>query len=173
MRVNVNDLKLSCIKKEDDYSKLVNDLVDDVVRQYSGALDTYIESLLETLKTPYTLSNDQVEDITLRVPLYLYIIASGLETLGVDGDVAKFKKQEVHNEAYMAIEGTIQDKTKYAELRSTKEQVIEMVFSRAYKKLKLKLDATYAIHSSAKKILSKRMIELEIHKFDKGVDKVE
>ena len=151
-----------------DTSSLINELVDEVVKQYSGAFDQYIHEILETkLKHSYDLTNHEIEEITLRIPLYLYLIATGLENLGVDGDVAKFKKQEVHNTAYMAIEGTIQDKTKYAELKSSKEQVIEIVYQRAYKKLKLKLDAAYAVHASVRKILTKRITELELSKSDK------
>lgn len=174
MRVSASELcQIGTLEKESrklkDTSKLINELVDEVVLNYSGPFDAYIQEILETkLKNSYHLTNAEIEEMTLRIPVYLYLIATGLENLGVDGDMAKLQRQEIHNQAYLDIEGTIQDKTKYAELKSNKEQVLEIVYQRAYKKLKFKLDAAYAVHASIRKILTKRITELELSKSDKS-----
>ena len=150
-------------------SDLINQLVDEVVRNYAGELDEYIERVTRLIKNnPNKISDDDVEKMTLKIPLFLYSAASGLESLGVDGDIAKAAKQEVLNEAYMKVEGTIQDKTKFAELQSQKEMLIEIVYSRAYKKLKLKIETANSIYSGVKKVMSKRIAELELSKLDRN-----
>lgn len=166
-RTQYNKLKdrKDAIKKNSD---LINLLVDEVVKQYAGELDEYIERVTRIIKSnPTKISDDDIEKMTLKIPLFLYIAASGLESLGVDGDIAKATKQEVLNTAYAQVEGTIQDKTKFAELQSQQEMLIEIVYSRAYKKLKLKIEIANSIYSGVKKILSKRIAELDMSKMDR------
>jgi hypothetical protein len=114
------------------------------------------------------MSDDELEASVMKIPVFLYFAVGGLESLGIEGDTAKAHKIEVFNKAYADVEGTIQDKTKHAELNSFPEYLIEVAYARAYKKLKSQIDAAEHVFSGAKKVLSKRMMEIELTSRDSG-----
>lgn len=143
-------------------SERINKIVNQVVAKHSNDLDEFMVAVKALLDKKETLSNTEIEDIVLRIPVYIYFSAEGLESLGVEGDTAKAVKMEAFNEVYMVADGTIQDKTKVSEVSTVNEYMVEVVYTRAYKKLKARVEKAEHLFSGAKKILSKRMAEYEL-----------
>lgn len=159
--------KLRTLKRRvETNSKEVDRLVEMIVTKYNKDLDDFIRQMRDLVhdrdKRQRDLTDVEIEIMCLKIPLFMYFAASGLETLGVEGDSAKAVKLEVFNAKYLNYEGTIKDKEKYAELETMNEYVVEIAYTRAYKKLKTQIEMAEHLFSGAKKILSKRMLEIQI-----------
>ena len=57
---------------------------------------------------------------------------------------------------------TVADKTAQAELIAQAETMTLAIYSRAYKKVKLRMDAGYEMLNSLKKVMNKRITEMEL-----------
>lgn len=148
-------------------SEVLNRLVDNIVRKYDKELDEFLEQTRDTLRQSDRLSDSELEQLVMKIPIFMYFTGNGLETLGIESDMAKQVKMQVYHDKYMLAEGTIKDKEAEASLETLNEQLMETAFQRAYKKLKLKLDMAEHVFSGAKKVLSKRMQEFEMSQRDK------
>ena len=163
----VDENKCRSLKHQaEKYSETIEKIVDSLVRQYNKDLDDFMAKVKAMLDKNDHLTNDEIENITLRVPVYMYWASNGLETLGIQGDNAKAIKMEAYNNAVMSIDGTIRDKESYAENATLNEYLVDVAFSRAYKKLKTKLDMAVQLCQASRKVLQKRIAEIEIHQME-------
>ena len=72
-------------------------------------------------------------------------------------------RQEVYSKAREQAPGkTVADKTAQAELIAQAETMTLAIYSRAYKKVKLRMDAGYEMLNSLKKVMNKRITEMEL-----------
>jgi len=152
-------------EKVERNGNFIDEIVDEIVNSYCVELDNYmyfIKSLLDNGNNVAT--NKELDDIILNIPVLLYFIGSSQEALGIKEDVAKALKQEVYNESYGIGIGTTGDKTSFAELQSQNENVMHIAYQRAYKKVKLKMEAANETLQSAKKVISRRMAEYDLSK---------
>lgn len=149
-------------KRVEENSETLERVVESIISKYNRDLDRFIERMKSLLDRGDMLDDIELEKSILKIPVYMYWASGGLESLGIEGDTAKAHKLEVFNQAYIEVEGTIQDKTKHAELQTFPEYLIEVAYSRAYKKLKTQIEMAEHIFSGAKKVLSKRMMEMEL-----------
>lgn len=149
-------------------SVTLDKIVDTIVAKYSRELTEEVEKVKKILEDRDRLSDEEVENIVMRIPVFMYYAGTGLESLGIEADMAKAVKAEVYNEKYMKAEGTIKDKAAEAETLTIQEAMIEVAFHRAYKKMKLQLDMAEHVFSGAKKVLSKRMQDLELNMRDRN-----
>ena len=152
----------------DNNSELINKIVDDLVSQYCSGLDTYMAFIKELLNSDQPPTDVELDDFTLNLPVLLYFTGEAQEALGIKEDVAKAVRQEMYNEVYDAATGTIADKTAAAELASQAEYITHIAYQRAYKKVKLRMEAANEMLQSVKKVISRRMIEYEIGRVDSG-----
>jgi hypothetical protein len=161
--------KMRSIKKRVEESSLpLEKIVESIVAKYDKDLTAFIDRMKGLLSRRDILSEQDLEDAILKIPVFMYFASNGLESLGIEGDTAKAVKMEVFNKAFAEIEGTIQDKTRHAELQTFPEYLVDVAYQRAYKKLKTKLDNAEHVFSGMKKVLSKRMLEMELTSRDSG-----
>ena len=102
-----------------------------------------------TRKNPPT--DKELDEFTLNIPVLLYFTGEAQEALGIKEDVAKAVKMELYNEIYNKSVGTIADKTAQAELLTQAEFITHVAYSRAYKKIKLRMEAANETLQSIKK----------------------
>lgn len=160
--------KLRSIRyKVEQDSEVLDRIVESIVSKYSQQLDSEVDKIKQLLERPDDLTDNEVENIVMRLPVFMYYAVNGLEDLGIESDIAKAVKLEVFNENYIRVDGTIKDKTHQAELNTMDEQMIEVAYSRAYRKLKSKIDQAENIFSGVKKVLTKRMQDQEMHRQDR------
>lgn len=148
-------------------SEKVERIVTNILNEYARDLDNEIDKIRHILDNSDEMTDNEIENITMRLPVFMYYSVNGLENLGIESDMAKAVKLEVYNNKYLESTGTIADKTHDAELQTMNEQIIETAFIRAYKKLKAKIDKAEHVFSGAKKVLSKRIQDAELHRVDK------
>lgn len=151
------------IKHVENNSSLIDELVDKLVRQYCGPLDDYmrqIDTILTSQEDPVT--NAQLDDFTLNLPALLYFTSEAQEALGIKEDVSRAIRTEIYNKVREKAQGTVADKDSAAELATQAESIVLIAYQRAYRKVKLRVEAAYEMLNSVKKVMSRRMSEYDI-----------
>ena len=150
-------------RRIDTNSEIIDGIVNRLVSQFCSPLDDYMERIRNILadeNNPPT--NEELDNFALNIPVLLYFTGEAQEALGIREDVAKAVKQELYNEAYELASGTIGDKTAAAELASQNEFIAQIAYQRAYKKVKLRMEAANETLQSVKKVISRRMVEADM-----------
>lgn len=160
-----NDKIKEFVTSVDTSSKYIDDIVDELVISCCKDLDdyiTFVKSLLDDVDTP--IRDDELDYIVLTIPTLLYYVGDVQETLGIREDVSKMDETTKYNNIFITAEGTVQAKQAFAKLQIQNESLATLVYQRACKKIKLRCDYALEILQSAKKILSRRLAELELSK---------
>ena len=157
------------LDKVDTNSITLDEIVNDVVKQYCKPLDDLMEKIrliVEDNANPPT--DEELDIMTLRLPTCLYFVGEAQEALGIREDVAKALKLDVYNQVREKSAGTVADKDSKAELASQQEYLVHAIYSRAYKKVKLRMESGYEMLNSAKKVLNRRMLEQQLTGVSEG-----
>lgn len=162
---NFNNREVTKVRtKVEDNSTLLNKVVNDIIHPYCKDLDKYIEfikSILQDGNNPPTI--DELEDFVLNLSTYIYFAGGMCEQLGIRDDIAKALYKEIYNIKRNELNsGTVADKDSVAELESQQEQLTSICFTRAYKIVKSKVENAQELLSSVKKVLSRRLAEMEL-----------
>ena len=164
---NINLEKISSIKLHiEDNSEKINDIVSDIIKPYICELDNYVSFIHDILKdgeNPPTVQ--ELEDFCMNLSTDIYFASGMQEYLGIRDDIAK----AVYKETYNTVRdnttiGTIADKNSSAELASQQENLISICYTRSYRIVKAKVEAAQELLASCKKIISRRIAELELTK---------
>ena len=153
----------SIMKKVDSISDTIKEISDNLVENYCAELDTIMNELHNLLGSSRELSTDTIQNYILYLANTLYFVGSAQEDLGIKEDTCKSIRQEVYSKAREQATGkTVADKTAQAELIAQAETMTLAIYSRAYKKVKLRMDAGYEMLNSLKKVMNKRITEMEL-----------
>lgn len=162
----INEEKIAQIQnKVDRHAKILTDIVNEIVTPYCKDIDNYVKwinSILADGTNPPT--DEELEDMCLNLSARIYFMSEACEQLGIKDDISKAIKNEIYNNKRSDINGTVADKDAYAELESQQEQITNICYSRAYKIVKAKVDNAQELLQSCKKVLSRRMVSLELSK---------
>ena len=150
-------------QKVETHSKQIDNIVKEIIKPYSEALDkyvTFIAGCLQDGNQPPTTG--ELEDFCMNLSTYIYFAGGMCENLGIRDDISRALYKEAYNTARdNQVEGTVADKNTQAELQSQYEQLTNICYARAYKTMKAKVDAAQELLGSCKKVLSHRITELE------------
>ena len=153
----------SIMNKVDNTSDMIKEISDNLVENYCAELDTIMNELHNLLGSSGELSTDTIQNYILYLANTLYFTGSAQEDLGIKEDTCKAIRQEVYSKAREQATGkTVADKTAQAELIAQAETMTLAIYSRAYKKVKLRMDAGYEMLNSLKKVMNKRITEMEL-----------
>jgi hypothetical protein len=143
---------------------IVQKIIKDSCEELDGYVD-YVHSIIadENNEIPTTL----LEDMTLVLPTLLYRVSTMSEKIGIREDISKALKQEIYNNILEEPGGKSTEKKIRAELDTQSENLTLIIYQRAYKTIKAKMDYGIEILQSVKKILSRRIAELEVSKSSK------
>lgn len=168
MRMTVYDNpldRLDSIKLHiEDNAGVINKIVNDIIQPYVKDLDAYVMFIKECLQDGQNPPTDiELEDFCMNLSTYIYWAGGMCEQLGIKDDIAKAVYKETYNTNRNNIgTGTVADKDSIAELNSQQEQLISICYTRAYKTVKSKVDSAQELLSSCKKVLSRRMQDVEL-----------
>jgi hypothetical protein len=160
----------SIISKVEENGGYIDNITEKVVKEYSRCLDTYMQYISTKLNSTNDLLDTELDDMCLKLPNLMYFVGQGQEALGIKEDVSKAVKQELYNKVFMESIGTIKDKDSSAELKTQQETIVNIIYARAYKKIKARLDYAMEMLASVKKVISRRMQELALSTMKSGVD---
>lgn len=166
MRIDNVDLKkiAEIQSRVEENSETINKLVEDTIRPYCKDLDKYVKFIKDCLKDGENPPTDaELDDFVLNLSTYIYWASGACEQLGIRDDISKAIYKEVyHSKRNELHSGTVADKDSIAELESVQEQVANVVYNRAYKIMKSKVENAQELLSSCKKVLSHRLQELTL-----------
>lgn len=153
----------SIMNKVDNTSNIIKEISDKLVKKYCMYLDDLMIDIREELQDNCGITDEELEFHIMDLANTLYFIGSAQEDLGIKEDTCKAIRQEVYSKAREQATGkTVADKTAQAELIAQAETMTLAIYSRAYKKVKLKMDAGYEMLNSLKKVMNKRITEMEL-----------
>ena len=152
----------SIMKNVDNISDTIKEISDNLVTKYCKDLDNIMSELRQEI-TSKEIDNYILESYIMELANTLYFTGSAQEDLGIKEDACKAIRQEVYSKAREQATGkTVADKTAQAELIAQVETMTLAIYSRAYKKVKLRMDAGYEMLNSLKKVMNKRITEMEL-----------
>lgn len=139
-------------------------IVNDIIAPYCRDLDKYVRFIKDCLKdgeNPPT--NEELDDFCMNLSTYIYFAGGTCEYLGIRDDIAKAVYKEMYHTARAnQSSGTVADKDSLAELASQEEYIVSAAYNRAYKIMKSKVDNAQELLSSVKKVLSRRIQDMEL-----------
>lgn len=153
-------------KQVDKNSDIINDIVNATVKQYCKPLDDYVIKIQGILndKTPPTAI--ELDYFVMNLPIFLYYAGEGQEAVGVKEDISKAVKMEAYNFVHINQVGTVSDKQAAAELATQEEYLVHLAYQRAYKIIKQRVEAGNELLQSIKKVMSRRIAEMELARVD-------
>lgn len=155
--------------KVDITSEQLQSIIDDIVKPYTQELDDYV-AFIKMIITDYDKppTAQELDDFIMNLSVFIYYASGMQEALGVKDDIAKaLYKEMYHSSRDSLTSGTVADKDSLAELASQQEALVSMIYKRAYSQVKAKVSAAQEILSSVKKIISRRIQEIEITRMTK------
>ena len=145
-------------------SKELQEIIDGIIKPYTEELDNYVEwvkSMVTNYENPPT--SIELDDMTMTLSVLIYSASGMQEQLGIRDDIAKALYKEMYHSARDNLDkGTVADKNSLAELATQEEALVSMLYKRAYNTVKAKVSAAQEILASIKKIVSRRMAEMEL-----------
>lgn len=145
-------------------SEQLQKIVNDIVEPYIKDLDEYVgfvKTLVTDKDNPPTAQ--ELDDFCMNLSVYIYYASGMQEQLGIKDDIARaIYKEMYHSSRDSLTGGTVADKDSIAELKSQQELITSMLYKRAYSQVKAKVAAAQELLSSCKKVISRRITELEI-----------
>lgn len=138
--------------------------VNDIIERYSGELDDYMQFVIGILRNDEQPPTDaELDDFVLRLSTLIYFTSVGAEQMGIRDDLSSQMYKQAYNVARsMQKSGTVADKNAQAELDARTEKVVSIIYSKAYRILKAKVESAQEVLSSCKKVMSRRMNEYEL-----------
>lgn len=153
----------SIMNKVDNTSNMIKEISDKLVKKYCMVLDDLMIDIREELQDNCGITDEELEFHIMDLANTLYFTGSAQEDLGIKEDTCRVIRQEVYSKAREKSTGkTVADKTAQAELIAQAETMTLAIYSRAYKKVKLRMDAGYEMLNSLKKVMNKRIAEMEL-----------
>lgn len=142
----------------------IQKMVDEIVDKTCGDLDKLIGGIRQVLFSDKDseLTSAELDSIVLKLPILIYYGGSIQEAVGLQEDVAKFARQFEFSKHFNSASGTVADKTNYAETKVNEEEAVRVIYSRAYKIIRGKMEMALELLQSAKKVISRRMGEQNI-----------
>lgn len=142
----------------------LQEIVDLMVKPYTQELDDYVDWIKQAVtnyENPPT--TQELDEYIMTLPIFIYTASAMQEQLGIKDDIARAVYKEMYHSARDSIEkGTVADKNSLAELASQEEAIAAMLYKRSYTIVKAKVAAAQELLSSLKKIVSRRITEMEL-----------
>ena len=158
-----DDVIHEIMNKVEDNSAKVEKLVDELVDKYCHQLDELVRAFKEVLHDKDNpITEEELDEICLKLPSYLYFIGEAQERFGIKEDIAKSVKMELYNQVHQRTKGTIADKQAASEAATLEEDIVFKAYQRSYKRIKQKLEAAYELLASIKKVISRRETEMQL-----------
>ena len=172
MKISNADMsKIAGIKEQvEQNSEIIDRVVLEIIQPYIKDLNKYVSFIKDCLKDGENpLSTTELDDIVMNLSTYIYFASGSCEQLGIRDDISKaLYKEMYHSKRSEISHGTVADKDSIAELESLSEQITNIAYNRAYKTMKAKVESAQELLSSAKKVLSHRLQEMQLVNMDRG-----
>lgn len=156
-------LSKELLERVEKHAGELEKVVDDIIEHYTAELDDYMKWVREILRDDENPPTDaELDDIVLNLSTLIYFVSTGAEQMGIRDDLSRVAYKEAYNTARSLLDkGTVADKNTQAELNAMSDHIVNVVYNKAYKIMKSKVEAAQEVLASAKKVISRRCSELE------------
>lgn len=145
-----------------DMEAIVHKIVDEKTKDVTSIIHK-IRALLKDETTE--LSDLEIDDILLQLPIVLYDSMEEQEFIGLELDMANQVHKEAYSEAYKLARGTIPERQSIADLKTRAEQLEKILFDRSYKMIKQKFEMAIETLNAVKKVQAARQQRYDLNKF--------
>lgn len=161
--------EIDYINRIEKRSTPLENAVNNIVERHTKELTDIIHKIRSMLKDDTDILTDQeIDDILLQLPIILYDITDDQEVVGLQSDFANQIYKESYNEAYKIARGTIGDKTTVAELNSMTNKLDSQIYDRAYKTIKQKVTLAIETLNAVKKVRDSRAQRYDLNRYNRG-----
>ena len=143
-------------------SKIIEDIVYNIVTSYTKDLDSVMGVCSTIFKSHEKASLQELEDLLGQLPSILYFVNEGQEIVGIKQDIAEMTKKSNYNIERMKAEGTVADKNSTAESAVMNEAINEIIYQRAYKMIRSKIEMAQEMINSLKRIFDARIVDANL-----------
>ena len=143
-------------------SKLIEDIAFNISREFTQELDKVMGICKSIFQSKDKITNQEIEDLLAQLPSILYFVNEGQEAVGIKQDIAEMTKKANYNIAREKANGTVADKNTTAESQVINEAINEIIYQRAYKLIRAKIEMAQEMVNSLKRIFDARMVEYQI-----------
>lgn len=163
--------------KIESYINQIKVYSDNIVSKNTDVLDSIMRDIKDEVIDKDNLDDSLLEHYFLSLTNALYFISSQIEKMGFYDDISKLNYKISYNEAYAENKSldvgnnkkqTTVDNQIAAENNSIEEQIMNIVYSRSYKIIKVKIDSGYEMVRTLSKIISSRQQEKQLSMMNKG-----
>lgn len=153
-----NIQKLKTIENESmNIDAFVNKILENEVKE----LDSYMDNLKKELNLS-DLSIQELNQVLMKLCSYSYYLSTRQEIIGVRQDIAAIYEKEKYNKSFNDLQGTVASKTSRAEELAQEEAIISLIWEKAYKAIKLRIDSLNRYIDAIKKITSTKIAEMQL-----------
>ena len=155
------------VKTVDNMQIEFTSLFDLIITGYTNDIDKVLKEINDNLiVNKICPSSDDIEIYMLKLNNEIYKLSDNVERIGIYDSVSRAIYKDCYNQIYLnnqIKDGEKKNKTTVAELTALSEQgtvyenLVNDVYNRVYKTLKIKLDAAQSMLGTLSKLLSKRM----------------
>lgn len=143
-------------------SKLIEDIAFNISKEFTQELDKVMGTCKSIFQSKDKITNQEIEDLLAQLPSILYFVNEGQEAVGIKQDIAEMTRKTNYNIAREKANGTVADKNTTAEGQVINEAINEIIYQRAYKLIRGKIEMAQEMVNSLKRIFDARMMEYQI-----------
>lgn len=159
------------INQTEEIVNPVESLVFQIVQTYTTEMDEVVEEINQRVISQVDCPTSVLESCFLKLSHAIYVLGLNSEVIGLRDDISKAMYKEAYNTEYLNQQTMNADKkptqnalTALAENKAVYENLVNSVYSKAYKMIKIKLDAAIDMRGTLSKILSRHIQELSMTK---------
>ena len=165
MKKLTNDELTNLLETLDDDTEYARSIVDSLVHQCCDKLDQYVQYVFELLEGgSNNITDAELDDIIMTIPALLYFCGTQQELLGLKQDMSDVSKTTDYNDVYAETVGTEGHKTAVETNADMNKTLVSTIYGSAHDIIKQKVSYATELLQSAKKVVSRRMSELELSK---------
>ena len=165
MKKLTNDELTNLLETLDDDTEYARGIVDSLVHQCCDKLDQYVQYVFELLEGgSNNITDAELDDIIMTIPALLYFCGTQQELLGLKQDMSDVSKTTDYNDVYAETVGTEGHKKAVATNAVMNKTLVSTIYGSAHDIIKQKVSYATELLQSAKKVVSRRMSELELSK---------
>ena len=169
MAESLNDV----VKTVDDMQLDFTNLFDLILTRYTNDIDKVLKEINDNLIiNKICPSSDDIEMYMLKLNNEIYKLSDNVERIGIYDSVSKAIYKDCYNQIYL--NNQVKDSEKKNKTRSVPEltalseqgtvyeSLVNDVYNKVYKTMKIKLDAAQSMLATLSKLLSKRMQDAQM-----------
>ena len=150
----------------EDATNQMEQIIKKIVDTRTKEISIIIHKIQSFLKDDtQELTDLEIDDILLQLPIVLYDAMEGQEIVGMQSDMATQLYKQAQSEAYNLARGTISDKNAVADIKTRQQPLEKILFDRSYKIIKQKFEMAIETLNAVKKVQASRQQRYDLGRF--------